>query len=314
MKIQQIVGCIATAVFATSCSTHGASGTYVARGQGFVEMLQLTQGQDGQLLGSLASTTLKPNGSTTQDATNISGVADGHAITLVAKSAIPLVPGLNISGTIAGGVITITVLNRQEQFNAGSPSDYQTAVQQLQAQGATIQQQQAQEAAIQRQQKQLAEEDAAVAALNKKLTDYAAMVRQPQGDEQLAAFHAVHEKALERARQGLETQKQYPKGNVRAGQTDVAINQVEVGLQVYDNPLYALPEQYRTRIRQFDNAIAQSPCHTQENLANCAQQSAAVQAYQAVRPMVLHRADEIDATLKSDDAAMKAIVAKADAY
>lgn len=45
-------------------------------GQGFVEMLQLTQAQDGQLLGSLASTALKPDGSITQGITNISGVAD----------------------------------------------------------------------------------------------------------------------------------------------------------------------------------------------------------------------------------------------
>jgi hypothetical protein len=91
---------IATAVFATGCWAHGASGTYIARGQGFVEMLQITQAQDGQLLGSLSSTTLKPNGSITRDSTNITGVADGKALTLAAKSLIPLIPSLARPGCL----------------------------------------------------------------------------------------------------------------------------------------------------------------------------------------------------------------------
>jgi hypothetical protein len=80
MKTQQIMAWIATAVLTAGCSAHGASGTYIARGQGFVEMLQITQAQDGQLLGSLASTALNPDGSITQGAANIAGVADGHAV------------------------------------------------------------------------------------------------------------------------------------------------------------------------------------------------------------------------------------------
>ena len=302
MKSQQIVACIAT-VFVTSCSAHGASGTYVARGRGFVEMLQLTQAQDGQLLGSLASTALKPDGSITQGATNISGVADGHAITLVAKAPIPLIPSLNISGTIAGGVITVTNPTGQEQFNASSPSDYQAAVQQLRAQGAAIQQQQ-----------HVLDENAGIADLNKKLIDYATLVRQPKADEQLASFHAEHTKALERARHGLESEQNFPKGSFKAGQVAFAVGQIQFRLQSYDNNWNGIPEQGRTHIRQFDTAISQSLCRAQENLANCAQQPAAVQAYQASRTLVLRRGDDIEATLKSDDAAMKVIVAQAQAY
>ena len=236
------------------------------------ERLQLTQAQDGQLLGSLASTALKPRGSITQGTTNISGVADGHAITLVAKAPIPLVPSLNIPGTIAGGVITITNPTGQEQFNAGSPSDYQIAVQQLQAQGAAIQQQQ-----------HVLDENAGVGDLNKKLIDYATLVRQPTADEQLASFHAEHTKALERARHGLESEQKYPKGSFKAGQVAFAVGQIQFQLQSYDNNWNGIPEQSRTHIRQFDTAISQSLCRTQDNLANCAQQPAAVQAYKASR-------------------------------
>jgi hypothetical protein len=314
MKIYWVAACVVAAVITTDCSAHGASGTYIARGQGFVEMLQITQSQDGQLLGSMASTMLKHNGSLTQNSTNISGVVDGHALTLVAKSPFPLIPDVNMPGTINSGVITITNSNGQEQFIAGSPGDYQAAVQQLQTQGAEIQQLRTEEVATQHQQKRLADEDAAVAALDKRLTEYAALVRQPVVDRQLAAFHAVHAHALERARHGLEIQQRYQKGSVQAGQMGVAINQIEVQLQVYDNPLYMLPEQYRTHIRQFDIAIAQSICHVQKNLPNCAQQPDAVQAYQSVRTLVLRRADDIEMTLKKDDAAMKAIVAQADGY
>jgi hypothetical protein len=59
----------------------------------------MTQAQDGQLLGLLSSTALNPDGSITEGATNIAGVADGHAVTLVVKSPIPLLPGVNMSGT-----------------------------------------------------------------------------------------------------------------------------------------------------------------------------------------------------------------------
>jgi hypothetical protein len=233
----------------------------------------------------------------------VAGVADGHTITLVSKAPIPLIPSLNIPGIIAGGVITITNPTGQEQFNAGSPNDYQVAVQQLQAQGAAIQQQQ-----------HVLDESVGVADLNKKLIDYATVVRQPKADEQLASFHAEHTKALERARRGLESEQKHPKGSFKAGQVAFAIGQIQFQLQSYDNNWNGIPEQGRTHISQFDTAISQSLCRTQKNLADCARQPAAVQAYQAGRILVMRRGDDIEATLKNDDSAMKVIVAQAQAY
>lgn len=66
MKHHWVAAFIGTLI-AAGCSAHGASSTYIARGQGFVAMLQITQAQGGQLLGSLSGTTLKSNGSITQD-------------------------------------------------------------------------------------------------------------------------------------------------------------------------------------------------------------------------------------------------------
>jgi hypothetical protein len=71
MKLHWIVAFFAT-LMAAGCSARGTSGTYICRGQGFVEMLQITQAQDGQLLGSLSSTALNPDGSITQSAAVLS--------------------------------------------------------------------------------------------------------------------------------------------------------------------------------------------------------------------------------------------------
>ena len=300
MKTQQIMAWIATAVFATGCSAHGASGTYIARGQGFVEMLQITQAQDGQLLGSLASTALNPDGSLTQGATNIAGVADGHAITLVAKSPIPLFPSLNLPGIIESGVITITNLNGQERFSSGSPGDYQAAVQQLQNQGAAVQ-----------RQKHLADEDAAVADLNKRLTDYAAMVQAPKNIETLTEFHTTHVHAVEQAQRQWVTEQKYPRTSFQAGQLEFAVSHTAFNLNLYDNAWDTMVSQGHDHLQQFDAAIAASPCHQSPTLPHCTNQPAAIQSYEVAKPVVQKRIDEIASTLKSDAATMKGITDQA---
>jgi hypothetical protein len=300
MKTQRIMACIATVVFATGCSAHGVSGTYIARGQDFVEMLEVTQAKDGQLLGSLYSTTLKPNGSITRDSTNITGAVEGNALTLVAKSLIPLIPGLNLPGTIEGGVITITNPNGQEQFKGGSPSDYQAAVQQLQNQGAAMQ-----------RQKHLADEDAAVADLNKRLTDYAAIVQAPQKVETFTEFHATHVHAVEQAQRQWAAEQKYPRTSFQAGQLDFAVSHTAFNLNLYDNAWDNMVSQGRVHLQQFDAAIAESPCHQSPTLPHCGNQPAAIQVYEAAKPVVKKRIDDIASTLKNDAATMKGLTDQA---
>lgn len=156
--------------------------------------------------------------------------------------------------------------------------------------------------------------NAAVANLNKRLTDYAAMNQQPTNERQIATFHTAHSKALERVRHGLESEQRYPKGSFKASQVAFAIGQIVFQLQAYDNPWDDFPTRARTHIEQFDTAIAHNLCHTNEDLPNCSQQPAAVHAYQAARPLALRRCDDIEATLKSDAATLKAIVTQAVDY
>jgi hypothetical protein len=140
-------------------------------------------------------------------------------------------------GTIESEVITITNPNGQERFSSGSPDDYQAAVQQLQAQGSAIQ-----------QQKRQADEDASVATLNKKLTDYAAMAQSPQATQQVATFHATHVKALERVRHGWEMEQLHPKGSLQSSQIYLAINQVSLDLSNYDLNWQPIPDRGRSHL------------------------------------------------------------------
>ncbi len=121
---------VVMAMVCNGCSAYVVSGTYVERGQNFVEMIQLTQGQDGNLLGSMISTTLNANGTIAENTFNLSGVANGNSITLIAKPPVSLGTSLNMSGTVDGESITLTTSNGTGSYTRGSPVDYQAAVQQ----------------------------------------------------------------------------------------------------------------------------------------------------------------------------------------
>lgn len=304
MKLQRIsIIAIAMVILCTGCSAHGMSGAYIARAQGEVEMLQLTQGQDGQLLGTLSATAIKPDGSIRQTILNVSGVADEHNLTLTAKSQIPLSPAINMSGTIDRDVITITIPTGQERLIASNPDNYQAAVQQLQARGAQIQ-----------QQKHLADEDTAVADLNKRLTEYAAKVQAPKADQNLSQFHAVHAKALDQAQRQWAAEQKHPRGSFQAGKLQFAVSQTTFNLGLYDNDWNVSVSQGNEHLQQFDVAIARSPCHQNPTLQHCTEQPAAIQAYEAARSVVQKRLNDIDSTVKTDAATLKGLTDQAQDY
>jgi hypothetical protein len=70
----------------TICSASRISGTYVAHGADFAEMLQLAQTDNGQLSGVFTSVQLKPEGNITSDQTPVTGVIDADQLTLSVRS------------------------------------------------------------------------------------------------------------------------------------------------------------------------------------------------------------------------------------
>jgi hypothetical protein len=315
MGVWRAALCVAAMAWAGACSAHSASGAYLNQGRGFVELLQITVKADGSFEGTLTHAVLKTNGSLSQDNTPLTGVVDGHSITVVLKAPLPFLSSSSLSGTLDGGAIALTLPKGMARYTESNPAAYQAALQQMSVQGAAIQKQQQAEAAEATRQRQINDENAAVAMLNKRLADYAAMVQAPRNARLLDSFHTTHKSALAKARHALEAQQKYPRHSVQASQVSVAISQIEVNLQVYDTSWGNLPEQGRSHLRELDAAIARSPCNRPgTQLSSCMAQPEAIRMYQAVKPMVERRSADIEATLKADDAAMAAIVKQADDY
>jgi hypothetical protein len=304
-----------------SLPPHTISGAYMARGQQFAELLQITQSPDGQLLGTLNHVALKPDGSAEQFTLNISGTTDGHALTLVGKANEPFAVPTNMSGTIDGGAITVTQPNGMERFVLSTPEAYQTDIQQLGEEGKTIQQSNAQQQQMAQEQQQMVEAENArqeainnanqrVSGLANALNNYAAMI---QAKHDLAPFHGSHEKILAAARHDLEIEQSYPRGSVQRGQVDVRINQLGVQLTQFDIPWGQLMERGHTHLSQFDAAIAQSPCHNgQDQLSACGQQREAEKNYQAAKTILVSELSDVETSLKQDTDEMNRITKEAD--
>jgi hypothetical protein len=301
------------------CS-HSISGAYVSRGQQFSELLQITQSPDGQLLGTLSHTAVKPDGSLERFTLNINGTTDGHAITLVGKANELFAIPTNMSGTIDGDDISLVQPGGIEHFIKADVSAYQNAVQALDAQAVAIhrgnaERQRQQEIASQERareearQQHVASEDQYAGNLADNLNRYAAMI---QAHHDLNPFHETHAKILAAAQHDLEIEHKYSHGSVQAGQTDVRINQLGVQLTQFDIPYSQALDRGRLHLQEFDAAIAKSPCHTsQDALRNCSRERDSEAAYHDARAILQAELDDIAGTVKRDEDAMNGIIKEA---
>jgi division protein CdvB (Snf7/Vps24/ESCRT-III family) len=315
MNLRRVVLCIGVLTCtASSWSSTTASGSYVSRGPGFAKLLQITQTNDGRLIGTLSHAALKADGTIEKSQDGLTGAVDGHSITLVINA--PLSLGASMSGTLDGNVITLISTSGSERFSLAQPSEYQSAVRQLTSEGHDVQQRLSVAKAQSQRAKLLRDQNAEIADLNRRLQEYAARVTATTADDQQKAVHAAHDKALARARQLWEKEQTLPRGSYEGGQVAYAIRQVSFQLESFNYPLEDAPKVGRDHIKQYDEEIAKSLCQHRSDpaLTNCFEQDAAVQAYHAARPVVLKRMDDLDATLSADKATMKGIVDAADAY
>lgn len=209
MKIT-IWGALSTLLLIAGCS-QSLSGAYIARGQQFSELLQITQSHEGQLLGTLTHIAVKPDGSIERITANISGVTDGHSITLIAKANEPLSTTANMSGTVDGSMISITQPNGVENFVKADAKEYQDDAQKLVKLAADVRehranalrQQQMTDQQIARQeaeQHRIAQENTYAAALSDALNQYAQKI---QAHQDLTPFHQAHAKILAAAQHDL---------------------------------------------------------------------------------------------------------------
>jgi hypothetical protein len=314
------LGALGTLVLVAGCS-HSISGAYVARGQQFVELLQITQSPDGQLLGTLNHTAVNPDGGIARFTLNINGATDGHAITLVGKANEPFSVPTSMSGTVNGDDISLMQPGGPERFTKGDASTYQKDIQDLAAQAVAIrqrnadrlhqQQMAAQEAAQEEAlQQRVTNENQYAATLANTLNQYAAKV---QAHHDLNAFHEAHSTILAAAQHDLEIERGYPHGSVPAGQVDVRINQLGVQLTQFDIPYSQHMDLGRVHLHEFDAAIGKSPCYTTHDaLSNCPQEHEAEVVYQHAKVIVQGEIDDVEATIKRDADTMQRIIKEAD--
>lgn len=287
----------------------------MARGPGFVERLQLTQPRAGAILGTMNHAQIKPDGTMELGTFNITGQADGSSITLVVHSPLPLVPSINMSGTVSAGGVTLNLPNgNAEIFTTSTTKDYQGAVQHLSDRALALRQKLQAQAARAAQARHRDDLDSWVNSLNRKLTHYASMVQSVKAQQQIAVFHRAHEQLLAHAKRDLDIEHTYRRDSYAASQVEYAISQLQYQLNSVDYPWLNMPDTGRARLKAFDVAIARSPCSTQPDLPHCAYQPAAILAYRAVRTLVAKRCDDVEAAMKNDVAAMGALVGQAQQY
>jgi hypothetical protein len=99
------VGLLIMTMLTQGCNSGRVSGTYIAKGDNSVSMLQLGQAQSGQITGVLSTIELSPDGRLSSDNTSITGgVFDGGQLTLTLH---PGIFGTNISGRKQGSRIQL---------------------------------------------------------------------------------------------------------------------------------------------------------------------------------------------------------------
>ena len=122
--------CIAAIAWAGSSVANPVSGAYLNQGKGFVELLQITARSDGSLEGTLTRNALQVDGSLSQKSTPLTGVVDGHAITIMVK---PILQPTSLSGTFNGeasgkGVIALALPDKVVRYTESNLDEYQSAL------------------------------------------------------------------------------------------------------------------------------------------------------------------------------------------
>lgn len=119
------------------------SGTYVARGPNYVDMLQLTETTGGQINGVLSEVALRPDGHVDSEQGPVTGTVGDDAITLTLHvGPLGLFPS-SAAGTVEGDTIELQQLGSSGnvsrwKFERGSVSVFQDAADPLKARGRAI--------------------------------------------------------------------------------------------------------------------------------------------------------------------------------
>jgi hypothetical protein len=219
--IRALISLCPILLVSASCSASRISGTYVAHGADFAEMLQLAQTDNGQLSGVFTSVQLKPEGSITSDQTPVTGVIDADQLTLSVRSGFLQFFGAgSVAGTIRGNTIQLQTVDSKGNvaasvFVRSTPDDFKAYADQLKSKGEKI-------------------------VLSRQLTERAQRLRQTAqsaekwiGNAELHADRiprakAAYEKIENQMRSLVAQERSEPSGSVARTQISVRVGQGEI--------------------------------------------------------------------------------------
>ncbi|AZD98618.1 hypothetical protein [Pseudomonas chlororaphis] len=126
----------------SACFDRSISGSYVAKDSSSAELLQLTQAQDGKIVGTLQHIALKSSGGIETTKANVSGVADGESLTL-SVSWVGLPISRNLSGTVTASALELNLAGSagtvvSAHFARGSVADFNSEAERLVQAGQSI--------------------------------------------------------------------------------------------------------------------------------------------------------------------------------
>ncbi|KRE84856.1 hypothetical protein ASG75_13320 [Rhodanobacter sp. Soil772] len=285
------------------CSSQNLSGTYMARDDHGAALLQLTESQSQQVMGSMVLIQVKPNGQAERTDISITGGtvdANGHSLVLTMKANELLSLARNVSGQVSDAGIDLAMPGGNAHFSPAKSQEFDATINALVEVGKQRRQ-------LQDRAKQIAEDVKRVSELTQALSAYnTRILSSTQGPE--IARHQ-EEQLVEAARkdhglmQDLEAKHQdYPAGQVRFRIGQLAFQMGQIKFQV-DQVL----QQGSEHLSEFDKGLANSPCSASASIDGCDRLAKERQRYATTRAKVESNLAQLSNDIQKNEAAIDAI-------
>lgn len=277
------------------------SGIYVEKDQQGAALLQLTENQGQQLMGSLTIVALKADGSIGRiDVSITGGTTDGTSLTLSMKPNEIFGQTQNISGEVSNGGIDLTMGTSTLHFSPSTPQDFESVAQSLAVEGQRHQKLIAQARALANDAKVVVQLTADLNAYSARIESSTGSPKQVQEQEQKILIAAGNDLRLMRQ---LEARNQeYPAGQVRfrIGQFAFQMGQIEFQIDQVVNLGH-------DHLQGFDQRLAVNPCSTARRLNGCDGLTSAQQRYGSIRTRVLNNLVQLTSDLQHSQTEMARI-------
>lgn len=131
----RILVIISIVISLAACFDRSISGSYVVKGSSSADLLQLTQAQDGKIVGTLQRIALKSGGGIETTMANVGGVVDGESLVLtVSQAGLPI--SQNFSGTVTASTLELNMIGSAgaitgAHFVRGSVADFNAEAERL---------------------------------------------------------------------------------------------------------------------------------------------------------------------------------------